>query len=267
VQANEDGMLAGRDGEYLHQLRVGVRRLRSAMGLLGRVVDPAALDALRAELKWLGGRLGPARDWDVFLGESWPLIAAGLAEVAAGETLEKLSAAARTLSERAGRSARHAWQSRRVGRLLLAFGRAAAGGIVAQGTGAPEPAMPFAAALLERRLERTLRRGKKVRGAAGVARLHALRIAVKKLRYAVEFFGSLYPGTAVERFRAPLVDLQDCLGRVCDAAVMVERVREAVPDEQRLIDCVSGWSACVIHAERARLQRLWRRFRRSPRFW
>ncbi|RPI40343.1 MAG: inorganic triphosphatase, partial [Betaproteobacteria bacterium] len=66
IQANEDGVLAGKDIEYLHQMRVGVRRLRSCFGTFARIAPAGALDAVRAELKWFGGQLGPARDWDVF---------------------------------------------------------------------------------------------------------------------------------------------------------------------------------------------------------
>jgi len=268
VQANEDGMLAAADIEYLHQLRVGVRRLRSGLSAVKPALPAGTLDALQGELKWLGVRLGDARDWDVFRHESLPLLTRGLADVGDAAVLDELARATAALGERAGRSARVAWRSGRTSRLLLDLGRVAAGGgFVAANEALRQPALPYSADLLTRRLERVARLGKKARGAASVARLHALRIAVKKLRYAVEFFGALYPAEKLARYRARLVKLQDCLGRICDAAAMPERVREASPSSAALVDLVRGWSACVVQAERQRFADLWRQFRRARPYW
>src|SRR5512134_61521 len=76
LQANEDGMLEGRDPEYLHQMRVALRRLRSALGMFRAVLSREALEPPAQELKWLAAGLGPARDWDVFMGETLPRVAA-----------------------------------------------------------------------------------------------------------------------------------------------------------------------------------------------
>lgn len=267
LQANADGMLAGEDIEYLHQMRVGVRRLRSCMGVFSRGLPDEAIARLRAELKWLGGRLGPARDWDVFRAEAMPQLTAGLREVVKVSSLNALRNSAQDMGEAARRGARAAWNSRRAANLLLELGRVAAGGGFPQASEAlRQPIAPFASALLEHRMGRVLARGKG-RKAATVAHLHALRIAVKKLRYAIEFFGSLYPEGKADDVREPLVRLQNGLGTLCDASIMVSRVRAAVPQERMLVDCARGWSAHVIHQERRRLRSLWRRFRRSRPCW
>jgi len=267
VQSNADGMLAGEDIEYLHQMRVGVRRLRSCMSVFSHGVSDEAIPGLRAELKWLGARLGPARDWDVFRAEAMPQLTAGLREVAKASSLDALVGRAEDLGQAARRGARAAWTSRRASTLLLELGRMAAGGGFPHASGAMrQPIEPFASALLEHRMGRVLARGKG-RKAATVAQLHALRIAVKKLRYAIEFFGSLYPDGQADEFRESLVRLQNCLGTLCDASTLVSRVSAAVPSERTLVDCARGWSAHVIHQERRRLRRLWRRFRRSRPFW
>jgi CHAD domain-containing protein len=151
---------------------------------------------------------------------------------------------------------------------LLDLGRATVGGgFVAAHEAMRQPVLPYSAMLLTRRLDRVLRLGKKARGTADIERLHELRIAVKKLRYAAEFFGALYPEGKPQQFREPLVKLQDCLGSICDAVAMVERVREASPQSTSLIDLVRGWSACVVHEERQRFDALWRQFRRGRPFW
>jgi triphosphatase len=267
VQANADGMLVGEDIEFLHQMRVGLRRLRSCVSAFAHPLPESATAALRAELKWLGGRLGPARDWDVFRTDTMPQLAAGLREVVEASSLDALMGSAETLGDAARREARTAWNSRRAAQLLLELGRVAAGGGFLQSSAAMgEPVEPFASALLERRMARVLARGKR-RRAATVAQLHALRIAVKKLRYAVEFFGPLYPDGKVDGFREPLVRLQDCLGALCDASTLVSRVGAAVPGDKTLVDCARGWGARAIHQERLRLRTLWRRFRRSRPFW
>jgi len=268
VQANEDGMLGAVDIEYLHQLRVGVRRLRSSMSALSPALPAGTLAPLKSELKWLGVRLGTARDWDVFRDESLPLLTRGLADVCEPAVLDELALAAAARGAGAGHGARAAWRSRRTSRLLLDLGCVTAGGgFIAVNEAMRQPAPPYCAALLTRRLERVVRLGKKAGGRASISNLHALRIAVKKLRYAVEFFGALYSADRVSRYRARLVKLQDSLGRLCDAAGMPERVREALPSNATLVDVVRGWSACVVHEERQRFAGLWRQFRRGRRFW
>ena len=73
--ANERGMLAGADPEFLHQMRVAVRRLRSALGVFAPPVPEPAVARFAVELKWLARKLGPARDWDVFTSVTLPPIA------------------------------------------------------------------------------------------------------------------------------------------------------------------------------------------------
>jgi CHAD domain-containing protein len=65
IQRNEVAVVEGHDPETLHQMRVGVRRLRSALKLFATVAPcpPALLE----DIDWLGMELGAARDWDVLL--------------------------------------------------------------------------------------------------------------------------------------------------------------------------------------------------------
>src|SRR3972149_4394086 len=66
MQANETGVGAGRDLEFLHQYRVGLRRLRSSFGLFRPLLASESAAALLQEMRWLSAYLGAARDWDVF---------------------------------------------------------------------------------------------------------------------------------------------------------------------------------------------------------
>src|SRR5262245_13716448 len=58
--------LARGDPEGVHQMRVGLRRLRAAMSLFGDLLDDDQPTAIKAELKWLAGELTPAREFEVF---------------------------------------------------------------------------------------------------------------------------------------------------------------------------------------------------------
>jgi CHAD domain-containing protein len=248
-------------------MRVGVRRLRACFAMFGRIVPASTLAPVRAELQWLGMRLGRARDWDVFVDEMLPQIARNLDQAAAGDALAALDRAAGARRERARRSARSALRSHRSSRLLLELGGiAVGGGTLFAGEEMREPATSFTPTLLQRRFERVLKKDASSRRQSATA-LHALRIAVKKLRYGVEFFGEMYPLEAVQAFRAPLLKLQDCLGTINDAYAMRARVRTCVPGDARLAQLVLGCSAQVIAQERARLRKLWRRFRRARPFW
>jgi CHAD domain-containing protein len=65
VLAHDPGTRLGRDPEELHQLRVATRRLRAVLRAARPLLDPEWTEALREELRWLGGALGPVRDLDV----------------------------------------------------------------------------------------------------------------------------------------------------------------------------------------------------------
>jgi triphosphatase len=76
ITANEEACIRGDDPEGVHQMRVSIRKLRSALKTFRRFIDPAHKAWMNVDLKWIGNGLGPARDWDVFLDETLPSMAA-----------------------------------------------------------------------------------------------------------------------------------------------------------------------------------------------
>ena len=68
------------DTEWVHQMRVGTRRLRSCLSLMKPFCAAAKLEPATAEVKWLATLLGAARDWDVFVTETLPPLAAWFAQ-------------------------------------------------------------------------------------------------------------------------------------------------------------------------------------------
>ena len=265
LQANEHGMLAGSDSEYLHQMRVAVRRLRSALGAHTDVATGETFEWLRRELKWVSARLGGARDWDVYATELLPPL---LKERTHRKELSALAQAAAQARERANRSARAAVRSRRYAHLIFRLGRVVAGAdrpmIDPRCT---EPVLPFAAGLLGKRHEKVVARGARL-PRRSLHELHALRIAIKKLRYASEFFGSLFAEDRVKPFRGRVADLQESLGVINDQASMLRLAQEALPLRSPVLEALlDGWNAHVVYEERERLRKSWQQFRRTRRFW
>jgi hypothetical protein len=73
---NESGVLERDDPEFVHQMRVALRRLRTLARLFPRFADERWKDAFGADLRWLAALLGTVRDWDVFSTETLPALAA-----------------------------------------------------------------------------------------------------------------------------------------------------------------------------------------------
>jgi triphosphatase len=272
--ANQRGMLERADPEYLHQLRVALRRLRSVFSTFAPLFPPGVLESPIAETRRLARALGEARDWDVLVAETLPPIAAHYAHHA-GLTALALSAA--DLRRRASRAARRAVISAPGQGLLLALGawisaetwRAALDD--AQQLELERPAVEFAQTVLGAALKRVRRRGRNFAQLAPTE-LHRLRIAAKKLRYAAEFFAPLFDQKAVRDYRAKLSHLQETLGSYNDAVKMTHlaacagRTLKGVPaNEARGI--ILGWSAGMQHAGTRYLRRIWKDFCRSEPFW
>lgn len=192
--------------DALHQARVALRRLRSALAIFKPLITAAPPPL--AELRWLASVLGEVRDFDALL-----------ARLPAGP----LQHSVQTARAAAMQQAVAALQSARARHLLLELAQWLALGRWHQdaaGQAAREvPAAQHAADVLER-----LRRKVKRRGAALVAgddeARHALRKATKKLRYAAEFLGSLFNDPHQHKrhrhFVAALEALQDELGALND---------------------------------------------------
>ncbi len=258
VAANATGLVRDDDPEWIHQMRVGTRRLRSCLGLVGRFVADDRLAPLLAEIRWLAGILGHARDWDVFATETVPAAALSLAaEGAARASFHPLSVRVGRRRKAARAAARDAIRSSRFQQLLLTvgalcalpdFGTAACGD---PATTAPIRASRFARQLLRRRHRRLVRRA-----AAGIAgepaERHALRIAAKKLRYAAEFFAPLLDGDRARDYVHALAALQDVLGRGNDAVTAARLAHElAAGGDDRAVAVLDQWLAATAAAPRA----------------
>jgi triphosphatase len=273
VEVNADGVRGGDDPEWVHQMRVGVRRLRCALALLRRAVSPAVLQPLESELGWLAGVLGRVRDLDVFALDTLAAIASASQRVANGDAttapIDLLASRTRALGAEARTQARTTIDSSRFAQLLLATGRLASALSLESQADAPEgaplrqPARIFAA-------ERLKRRHRKLHRAAHdldeTSQRHELRIQGKKMRYAVEFFASLFPAKRGRAYRDALAKLQRVLGAVNDAAVATTLASEVAPDSTSAA-LVAGWAGAQAGTQDRQLARAWREFAQVKPFW
>ena len=274
LQANERGLIESDDPEYLHQARVALRRLRSALSVFNRAFSRALFEESVVELRWLGRCLGPARDWDVFATETLPLVC----QAFPGEPgLHWLTERTAELRSAADSSAREAVASARYTVLLLKL----TGMFVretwqtpADDAAAAARALPlseFAAGLLERRHKKVMKGGHSLSELDPV-RLHALRIEIKKLRYAADFFSALYNKGAVRDYLTTLADLQALLGELNDA-VTIERLLEPIRESDaaghwlEAPGLIRGWAACKSRAHLDGLEDAWQHFRDCKAFW
>jgi triphosphatase len=266
IQANEAGVSQeydAYDAESLHQMRVGLRRLRSALGLFKDVLQLP--EQLHEELNWLAMQLGAARDWDVLVGTTMAAVAAaqpdetGIAEVklaALNEAQEQHEAAAAAVS------------SQRYTRLVLDFTRLLQGWgwrdvMLLQDQGRlTAPVTKFARRILVHNHRRLLKRGKKLHGASPAAR-HRVRIAAKKIRYATEFFQSLYASKNVQPYADALARLQDELGWLNDAAV-ADRLLTQLQDGQVRLEggagFIRGYLAARACGGERKIRKRWEKF-------
>lgn len=274
LQSNERGVLEGTDPEYLHQMRVALRRLRSAFNVFATVLPGAATGPLVTEFKWLARALGPARDWDVFMMETLPPIRERFSGHA---SLAHLVHECDRLRRAASRKARRAVASRRYQRLMLRLGGwLASEEWFKQADGPtraalPEPVTAFAAVVLEAHYMQVRKRGRRL-NRRSAAELHRLRIAVKKLRYAGDFFTALFDAKRVRDMLSHLARLQAILGSMNDAAAVETLVRATIGirSEQPLAEArgiVLGWSHGRALALRRELRPAWKAFRAAEKFW
>jgi len=272
--ANQRGMLDGADPEYLHQMRVALRRLRSVFSTFARLFPAAVLEPPVAETRWLARILGAARDWDVFVAETLPPVRARYAQ---HPGMAALIRSAAILRKAANRTARRAVVSARGQGLLLALGAwiNAETWLEAfddtQNAEIQRPVSGFAQTVLDAALKRVRKRGRHFANLAP-PELHRLRIAAKKLRYATEFFAPLHDGKNARDYQGALACLQDALGSYNDAVKMTSfadrasrGLRGAAANEARGI--MLGWSAGIQSAGTRHLKRVWKEFRAAEPFW
>ena len=240
MQANERGVQAG-DVESLHEMRVGLRRLRAALAMVEDVVQLP--EPMTADIEWLVGELGNARNWDVFLASVLPGLPLADDQKPA---LARVEAAAREVAERHHARVRSAVGGPRYTTLQLALGGWIAGKGWLHTTLPVDPIEQKVAKAAPRLVQHASARVRKRARGYDLKRpecLHKVRIAAKKERYAREFFVALSHDRKATRRHDLLSGMQDELGGINDAFVartLVAQLRDRVPQEAGLLGFIEG---------------------------
>jgi CHAD domain-containing protein len=239
IERHDPAVRVGSDPEDLHKLRVAVRRsraaLREARALLGEDGQ-----TLRDELKWLGGRLGPARDLDVLIARvrSEVVDLDGPDAVPAGKIVMQLE----SQREAAQQEVLEALESERYANLLALLGQVV--------EAPPVATSDVSLDCLTRKEFRKLRRQVAALGpTASNDALHRARIQAKRLRYAAELSSQLL-GKKGERVVSAAKTFQDVVGAHQDAVVAEEYIRSAVRRARGVSSALAAGR--LIERERAR---------------
>ena len=264
VTGNLAPVLEAGDPEGIHQLRVSLRRLRSALLFLQPHLGSRA-GALNREARRALRRLGPARDLDVFLLETLPPV---IDANPGDSSLLRLRDAARERRDAAHASARKLILGRRFNRFVLDLLQVAhSGGLVARESG--ETLVETAQDRLAARYRSLMKAGKGF-DRLGELERHRVRIAVKKLRYACDYSRSLFPGPTVDTYLRGLSVLQDDLGGLNDAAVARQISEELAGTDPAAADGASrvhDWCDERVRSAEPGLVESWRTFVAAEPFW
>jgi inorganic triphosphatase YgiF len=214
IAGNAEVLRQRTDADAVHQLRVASRTLRSALSTFKEVLEDAERTRLNDELRWLAKACDDARNLDVFV-EDLLEPAARLAAPPHG--LDQLRDAVEAGAAQARAAASDAVGSARFRDLLISAAGWVDTGAWTQAPAAGAPARPFAARMLDKRLRRLMKDGRRLAEATDERR-HAARIDAKKLRYDVEGFESVFGAKAVRRYVERLKAVQDELGALNDVA-------------------------------------------------
>ncbi len=277
LHGNEACVLSRSHVEGVHQMRVASRRLRSCLSLFRDHLPRAQHDHINGELRWLISQLGPARDWDVFASE---ILAPVREQIAEEARIEELALRVEQHRDAAYAQAQQGLSDHRyIGLMMLleawAQGRRWRDGLATERAAEMHrPAVQLATPMLQQHYEAVCTAGADFADLEPEAR-HRLRIQIKKLRYASEFFASLYAKRRVLPFMAVLKELQDDLGAGNDVEVartLLRRVtRPLVGREKARLSFASGlivgWHSHITEARESRLLKAWNDFVSRPPFW
>lgn len=267
---NQDVALVHSTAEGVHQMRVAVRRLRSAIRVFADIIDSGDDAWIEGELKWLGVELGRVRDWDVFVTKTLEAVRkAGGAGRHAGDAL---APAARERQQSARDELAKLTRSNRYATLMLTLGawveedrwceRLETKARLA------DPLVDLGNEVLSDLDAKVRKAGRCIRQLDASER-HRLRKRLKRLRYGADFLSYLYPRKKVRNYTRPLSDLQDILGELNDLAAAKNLLKDlaGTDDLQKHADLLRAQFDSRARRLLAQLYPAWRRFKATNGFW
>jgi inorganic triphosphatase YgiF len=267
IALNRRALLGTEDPEAAHQLRVGLRRLRSALRAFRPLLDTPATRELEQHAREIGQRVGELRNADVLIENIYAPVA-GLRRGQPGfAELREALVSHRSAKRVEVRSALSGEQWSKLQLYLALWPQTVRGN-----AGLETPVRDFAADALARAWKKAARRGAHL-AALSLDERHEMRKALKTLRYMAEFFGSLYPDRKVEPFVKELRRLQDVFGYMNDVAMarglaaIADTYCAANCDAQRVAGYIMGWHDVKAECTWEEVSKAWDRLAKRPRFW
>jgi CHAD domain-containing protein len=232
IRVNLDGTADDVDSEFLHDLRVAVRRSRAVQRELRSVFAPEQLAGFRGEFRWLQAATGMARDLDVYVLEFEQTRA--LLPPASREDLGPVLAALRSRRCSAREEMADALRSARASTLITSWGAMLEVLVelpLEDRPGATRPIGELAGERIRKLYKRMAKKGSALDAGSPPAAYHQLRKRGKELRYMLELFGAqLWPEEVVKPMIKRLKSLQDVLGRHQDREVQIATLRSLADD-------------------------------------
>ncbi|HYB35169.1 MAG TPA: CHAD domain-containing protein [Mycobacterium sp.] len=222
IDDNVAGTIAAIDTEFLHDLRVAVRRTRSILKLTGDALPEDTVARFEPGFKWLGDLTTPVRDLDVYL--------LGLDDMAAGlasadpHHLDPFRSFLIRHRAAERRQLVRGLRSRRFEQLMESW-RTALGEVAARSDGG-QPIATLAQQRVEQTFLRVVKLGERITADSPSEQVHALRKRCKELRYLLEVFRPLHADAPHRQLVKELKALQDTLGEFQDGEVQRQAVRE-----------------------------------------
>jgi CHAD domain-containing protein len=249
-------VLHGRRPVGIHQTRVALRRLRAAFGLFRHAVDGPVVRALSAEAKWLASECAPARDLHVFL----------------TETVEDVPPIIKRVGRRLADSHLQRARAALSGARFEAFDRQLHAFLDLSPAAPTDRLDEFARGELDQHHHKVVHRGRKF-DSLDPHRLHRLRIAIKKLRYAAEFLRPAFASAASKPYIEATARLQSALGSLNDRTVARHVLADLATAARPTEDVKKPLKRLAKQAEsgekrrRRKLERAWKAFKKAERFW
>ena len=267
-QNNLHGAMGSDDDEYLHQMRVALRRLRVVLRMTEKVHADAQLAELKNDISALCVALGHIREWDVFIAQTVQPMCKRMAGHAG---LQALLAASERQRAACYATLRGATRARELQRLMLRFAIWMNGPYWQHQAETALRVHDFATRRLTKLAKRFARSGQQL-NTADSEQLHALRILAKNLRYSAEFFAILYFEQKTRPYVAALSEVQDVLGQINDIAVAHRLLDGLAADDalvahQEAVVLARGWIAHDLSGQLTPLRKTIQYFNKQPVFW
>lgn len=265
LQSNAQGIGGRDDIEFIHQMRVALRRLRSALTAFSKITGDDFWQYIDTETQWLAGLLGDVRDLDVLLTETLPAIAPTLSKKA---PLRALTQTLRQHRRIYHQTLLAALNSARYGTLLLRLLHWLNMDTVAraQKNSSLKKFADRALAQRSRQVERMTQHWQTLDG----EERHTLRKRAKKLRYAIEFFSCLYKAKPVQRYLTKLQAAQQLLGTANDAIagqLLLKKLTGHDAAAMQIAKLISGELARTQERAEAELEQAITGLKKAKPFW